>query len=119
MTPGAAREVERLIKMNLSFHNLNKLVESELGLSLVQYHCLAQVRSRPGISSLSLADAIGLHASSLTQTIKRLSKREYVFVGEHPTDSRRKMLSLTARGKLALDHFESQIERFIPSNRET
>lgn len=118
MTSKFAREIERLVKLSLAFHNLNKLVESKLGLSLVQYHCLAQIRSRPGISSQSLADAIGLHASSLTQTIKRLNKRKFVFVGEHPSDSRKKMLSLTVEGKKMLDSFESQIENFLPSEGE-
>ena len=108
-----SREIERLVKVSLAFHNLNKLVESKLNLSLVQYHCLAQIRCQPGISSQALADAIGLHASSLTQTIKRLSKRKFVFVGEHPKDSRKKMLSLTAEGMRIIDSFESQIETYL------
>lgn len=88
-------------------------MEAELGLSLVQYHCLTHVRSNPGISSRSLAKAIGMHASTLTQSLKRLSKREFLFVGEDPRDSRKKMITLTALGKDAIDRFEAGIEKLL------
>ena len=107
------QEIERLVRLSLAFHNLNKMVEAELGLSLVQYHCLAHIKNRPGISSQSLARAIGVHPSSLTSTIRRLGGRDLLFVGSDPKDSRKKMLSLTSVGKKMLDEFELHIEELL------
>jgi len=94
--------------MSLAFHNLNKAVEAELGLSLVQYHLLFHLRDMPGISPQSLAKAVGMHASTLTQSLKRLGKKEFLFVGEDPRDSRKKIITLTRLGKAAIDRFEGK-----------
>lgn len=106
-------KVANLVKMSLAFHNLNKAVEAELGLSLVQYHLLFHLRDRPGVSPQSLAKLVGMHASTLTQSLKRLSKRELLFVSEDPRDSRKKMITLTSLRRDALDQFEVGIERSL------
>lgn len=114
MSSGVLRAIDDLIKTNIVFHNLNKRVESKLGLSLVQYQCLSRVQTQPGISSQSLARELGIHPSSLTQTIKRLNKRGLIYVGEHPHDSRKNMLSLTQGGHDAIHRFESRIHDYLP-----
>ncbi len=105
--------VRRLVMMSLKFHNLNKLVEQRLGISLVQYHFLNTLRDMPATSPLLLARAVGMHPSTLTQSTKRLSKRGLIFVGEDLKDSRKKILSLTSKGNKALGLFESQIDDLL------
>ncbi len=107
--------VTKLVKMSLVFHNLNKVVEHDLGLSLVQYHLLVHLKSRPGISPQSLAKIAGMHPSTLTQSMKRLGKRDFLFVGEDPKDSRKKMLTLTFSGNQAIDRFETGIDSLLTS----
>ncbi len=113
MSRKVTEQIAKLVKMSLAFHNLNKAVEAELGLSLVQYHLLFHLRDMPGSSPQALAKVVGMHASTLTQSLKRLNKRDLLFVGEDPRDCRKKMISLTLLGKLALDRFEAGIEKLL------
>lgn len=114
----ANEQVARLVKMSLAFHNLNKAVEGGLGLSLVQYHLLSHLKDMPGGSPQSLAKVVGMHPSTLTQSLKRLRKREFLFVGEDPRDSRKKMVTLTSAGKAAIDRFELGIEKLLRSESQ-
>lgn len=106
--------VAKLIRMNLTFHNLNKMAEEELGLSLVQYHLLRTLRDMPGNAPQRVAHAAGMHPSTLTQSIKRLSRRGLIFVEEDPRDSRKKILGVTFEGSTAILKFEKGIDRFLP-----
>lgn len=105
--------IAHLVRMNLTFHNLNKSAELRLGLSLVQYYLLTILRDMPGCSPQNLADAAGMHPSTLTQSLKRLRRKQTVFVGEDPKDSRKKILSMTRNGCELLDHFSKGIGEFL------
>ncbi len=106
-------EVQKLVRMSLAFHNLNKTAESKLGLSLVQYHLLLALRDLPGCSPQVLADAAGMHPSTLTQSLKRLQRKEAVFVADDPKDSRKKILSLTRKGHELMSVFDRGIEELL------
>ncbi len=106
-------EVARLVRMSLAFHNLNKTAEANLGLSLVQFHLLTIVKDMPACSPQKLAEAAGMHPSSLTQSLKRLQKKDVVFVAEDPKDSRKKIVSMTRQGMEHLDRFSSGIEEIL------
>ncbi len=114
MSHPLSQRVSRLVKISLAFHNINKTLESEIGLSLVQYHLLHHLRDRPGISPQVLAKVAGMHASTLTQSLKRLSKKGLLYVGDDPKDSRKKLITLTASGKAAIDRFEAMAEQILP-----
>jgi DNA-binding MarR family transcriptional regulator len=118
LTRSTSEQIARLVKMSLAFHNLNKAVEAALGLSLVQYHLLFNLRDMPGSSPQSLARIVGMHPSTLTQSLKRLSKKQFLFVGEDPRDSRKKMVTLTLLGKSAVDRFEGGIEKLLKNANE-
>lgn len=105
--------VRQMVQMNLAFHSLNKTSETRLGLSLVQYYLLSTLRDMPGCSPQKLAEVLGMHPSSLTQSLKRLLKKEAIFVGEDPKDSRRKILSLTRMGHAQLIRFSEGIGAFM------
>lgn len=103
-------EISKMVKMNLAFHNLNKSAETILGLSLVQYHLLITLRDMPGCSPQKLAEAVGMHPSGLTQSLKRLQNKNAIFMAESPKDSRMKILSATRKGIDILDDFSNGIE---------
>lgn len=106
-------EIARLVRMSLAFHNLNKGAETHLGLSLVQYYVLATVRDMPGCSPQDLAEAVGMHPSTLTQSLKRLQRKKVVFVAEDPKDSRKKIISMTREGREYLEHFTGGIKDLL------
>lgn len=106
-------EVERLVRQNLKFHAINMNAEKRLGVSLVQYHLLATLRDMPGSSPQQLADAVGMHPSSLTQSLKRLLKKGTILVIDDPRDARRKLLTITRHGQEVLVRAGSGIEQIL------
>lgn len=94
-------EIDSLFHLTLTLHHLNKEVEHKFKLSFVQLFVLLKLRSLPATSAQMLAGAVGVHPSTLSQTLRRLTRKEYVFVTEDPKDSRRKLIALTKRGKEA------------------
>ncbi len=92
-----------LFHIGLSIQNLNKVWERKLGLSLVQWCLLKHLIDMPAVSALSLAKAVGVHPSTLSQTLKRLERRQFIHIAEDPKDSRKKVISITRLGKEALD----------------
>jgi DNA-binding MarR family transcriptional regulator len=95
-------ELFTLARIGNSIHNLNKLFEKESDLSLVQWCLLKKLIDMPATSAVSLARSVGVHASTLTQTLRRLERKGFVSVLPDPHDSRRKMVSLTRSGRSAL-----------------
>ncbi len=112
-----------LVQVGLAIHNLNKAAEQRLGLSLVQCHVLSALIELPGCSQLELAQATGVHPSTLTQTLKILERKKLVFIDEHPKDSRKKILIATRRGKEAQTAFAEGIglvlSQLSPAHRES
>lgn len=78
-------------------------IERQSGLSLVQWCLLKQLIDMPAAPAHSLARAVGVHPSTLTQTLKRLERRKYMFITEDPKDSRKKLISMTRIGMDALE----------------
>tara|TARA_B110001454_G_scaffold83721_1_gene80535 strand:+ start:15916 stop:16356 length:441 start_codon:yes stop_codon:yes gene_type:complete len=115
-------ELLSLFKISLSIHNYNKISERETGLSLVQWCLLSKLMDMPAASALALAKGVGVHPSTLTQSLKRLEKKGFVFVTDDPRDSRRKMISLTRNGQAALLTAQEKMEiwknKFSPVKNE-
>jgi DNA-binding MarR family transcriptional regulator len=101
--------LKSIFNVSLLIHNLNKEAERRAGLSIVQWSLLKHLLEMPGASALELSDAVGLHPSTLTQTLKRLIRKKWVLVLEDPRDSRKKIICLTRAGKGALDLAEHQM----------
>ncbi len=99
MSAPADLSLRGLVRISLAIHNLNKSAEQSLGLSLVQYHVLTALLELPGCTPLELANASGVHPSTLTQTLKILDRKDLIFVDKHPKDSRKKILVATRKGR--------------------
>ncbi len=108
-------KIAKLVRMSLAFHSLNKGAEARLGLSLVQYHLLATLRDMPGCSPQNLAGTVGMHPSTLTQSLKRLQRKGAIFVAEDPKDSRKKILTMTRVGCELLGRFSGGVDELLSS----
>lgn len=102
-----------LFLLGISLHHLTKKSEKLFGLSLVQRALLHQLRELPGSSAQDLARAVGVHPSTLTQTLKRLQRKGYVHLSEDPRDSRRRLISLTRSGRDALAEVERRLADWL------
>jgi len=98
-----------LFRVGISIHNFNKKSEEKIGLSLVQWCLLEQLIDMPGTSAQVLAKSVGVHPSTLTQTLKRLEKKGLLYQAEDPKDSRKKIISITKDGKHAMERIASQM----------
>src|SRR5688500_2072878 len=103
---GFRENIGRIFHLTLSLHHVNKRFEASFGLSLVQLYVLESLRQTPAVNLNVLAREVGVHASTLTQTIKRLSRKQYVLVIDDPLDQRKKVISLTRSGKEAIERIE-------------
>lgn len=110
-------QVSKLVRMSVAFHNLNKDAETQVGLSLVQYHVMSTLRDMPGTSPQELAKAVGVHPSTLTQSMKYLLNKGYLFASENPKDSRKKILSITLEGKEQIEKFDTQFNSLLKNSR--
>jgi len=104
-----SRPLFSLFRIGISIHHFNKKSEEKFGLSLVQWCLLENLIDMPGTSAHALAKSVGVHPSTLTQTLKRLEKKEFVFQAEDPRDSRKKIISLTKNGKEAMESVAIQM----------
>jgi len=107
-----------LFYVSLGVHHLSRTLERELGISFVQWYLLRHLVDLPAVSAQRLAGALGLHPSTLTQSIKRLRKKNYLVVAEDPRDSRRKIIAITRHGRNALQAADEQLEIHFPGLRQ-
>lgn len=94
-------------------HNLNRRFEKTHGMSIVQWSVLKHLVDLPGTSAHQLAEAVGVHPSTLTQTLKRLLKKRYLVVSDHPGDSRRKHIFVTREGNQAVESMRTTNQEIL------
>ena len=107
------RVLLELFKLGLEIHRRNKDLERKCGLSIVQFCLLKHLVEMPGISAQVLAETVGVHSSTLTQTLRRLRKKGYLFIDEDPIDSRKKIISITREGKITLDRAIRLVQSYV------
>jgi DNA-binding MarR family transcriptional regulator len=90
-------------QLGMEIERLSARMEQKASISLAQWSVLIRLKDLPACSAQDLAQAVGVHPSTLTQSLKRLEKKGYVFVGKDPKDSRKKILSLTRSGARRLE----------------
>ncbi len=102
-----------LIDISVSINNLNKRTEKDLGLSLVQWCVLTRLIDMPAASAFSLAEAVGVQPSTLSETLPRLERKGYIFITEDPRDSRKKMISITRDGSQTLATANGRLNQWL------
>jgi DNA-binding MarR family transcriptional regulator len=90
-------------QLGMEVERLSARMEQKCGISLAQWSVLIRLKDLPACTAQELANAVGVHPSTLTQALKRLEKKGYLFVGKDPRDSRKKILSLTREGTQRLE----------------
>jgi DNA-binding MarR family transcriptional regulator len=105
--------ISSLISLSLYFNQINKALESKLNLSIVQWSVLKTLLEMPAISPLHLSKALGVTPGTLSQTLSRLEKKNFLFMRYDPNDARKKMISITRNGKRALDISDAQFKQFF------
>ncbi len=101
-----------LFQVGNTIHQLNKQTEKKLGLSLVQWCVLKRLIDMPASAAASLAKAVDVHPSTLTQTLRRLVRKKYIFIMDDPKDTRKKLISITRNGKKIFENSSEQIHRW-------
>lgn len=102
MTP-IHRVLLNLFSIARTVQEFNLYFEKEHQLSLTQWLTLATLKDLPGCTALTLAQALSMKPSSLTQILKRLERKKLIHVSVDPMDSRKKLLSLSRDGKRQMD----------------
>jgi len=100
-----------LFQVGLLIHHLNKKSDQKFGLTLIQWMILKHLIHKPASSAHMLAKVIGIHPSSITPSLKRLVRKQLVFVDRNPRDSRKKMISITRNGKKLLDQLDPRLSK--------
>ena len=109
---GHELSLHSIFHIGVSIHHLNKKTEKQIGLSIAQWCLLRQLVDMPGVSAFSLAKAAGIHPSTLTQTLKRLERKGFLFITEDPKDSRKKLISLTRPGRNAMESAGDRMKKW-------
>ncbi|MBI3185736.1 MAG: MarR family transcriptional regulator [Myxococcales bacterium] len=97
-------------------HGLNsvsKRMGRELGVTGPQRLVIRIVGRFPGIPAGRLAAVLHVHPSTLTGVLKRLESRGILQRRLDPTDARRSLLSLTARGRTYDEHRSGTVEEAV------
>ena len=89
-----------------ALQSASKRMETRLGVTAPQRLVVRIVGRFPGISAGEVAEILHVHPSTLTGVLKRLEARGIVNRRTDPTDARRALLALTARGR-ELDRLRS------------
>ncbi|MDX6313357.1 MAG: MarR family transcriptional regulator, temperature-dependent positive regulator of motility [Streptomyces sp.] len=69
-----------------------------------QFAVLTAVGARPGRDQRSMASAVSLDTSTMTDIVRRMEKRGLISRQTPVTDARRKLLYLTPEGESMLEH---------------
>lgn len=105
-----------LFQIGVSIQNFNKRLEKSLGLSLVQWCLLKRLIDMPATPAHALAKAVGVHPSTLTQTLKRLERKNYIFITDDSKDYRKKLIAITRSGKKILEFANDKIINCMPKD---
>ncbi|HLE00030.1 MAG TPA: MarR family transcriptional regulator [Bdellovibrionota bacterium] len=104
-----------ILQLGIRIQHVNQKLERDTGMSLTQWSLLKCLVDHPTISALDLADLLGIQASSLTQSIKRLQKKGLIVVAKDPLDARRKLLSVTREGNARLLQVDRKLKTWQSS----
>lgn len=102
-TPLSQHPFYLIFKVGVKIQHLGLKLEQEVDLSLTQWSILKRLLNQPASSAQALAEGVGIQPATLTQALKRLEKKGFIYLGKDSADSRRKVLAVARPGKDALE----------------
>jgi DNA-binding MarR family transcriptional regulator len=91
--------MKQLWAVDHGLQTISKRLESQHGITGPQRLVVRIVGRTPGISAGSLAQILRMHPSTLTGILRRLETRGVLTRKSDPSDARRALFALTARGR--------------------
>ena len=107
--PGSESSLITVFNVGLLLNGFNREAERNTGMSIVQWCVLNRMLEMPASPAQRISEALGVHPSTLTQTLKRLRKRGLIHVAQDPRDSRKKLISVTRRGFESLERTRGEM----------
>lgn len=105
--------IDSFVHLNLLLIQLNKSVERRLNVSLVQLFVLLKLKDRPGISVTVFAKTTGVQPGTLSQMLRRLQRKNVLFVVEDGKDSRKKLIGLTQEGNRVVERACGEWQKIV------
>jgi DNA-binding MarR family transcriptional regulator len=99
--------------------NVSSVYEQKLGLSSAQVFLLRALRQKSPSTVNELAVATKTHQSSVSAVVQKLAVKKYVRVTPSPQDRRKKMVSLTEKGRAVLRRLPHTVQERLIANIET
>lgn len=102
--PGQTEHLDRslffkfIMLVNLTAKPFGQLYQRRYGIALNEWRVLLTAASRPGISAVEIADALGCEQMPISRAITGLEKHGRIKRGSDPKDARRLSISLTRTG---------------------
>lgn len=111
---GPIRQASRQIVRELHLLDGNLCIE---GFTFSECHLLTELESLGQASATELGELLVLEKSTMSRLVKGLLRREYIAATPDPADARRRLLSLTGKGRKGLEkihqHSNCQVDQAL------
>ena len=91
--------VSDIMKVNREHRKMVERRISSLGIHPSQHHLLMQISRKGPSTQNSIAEAMGVSASTIAVSLKKLEKGNYIEKRTSPNDSRSNLIMLTKKGE--------------------
>lgn len=111
----------RFVSLQNQYYNLPYDFGSGAPLSMVEIHTLRCIEDSPGVTVTELAATGRKSKGAVSQIVKKLEKRGYVFRKRCPVDGKRALLHVNSEGKhlsqfykkLSLTHLKNTLDNLL------
>ena len=105
------RATWQVSRAHLRAHSLLQELFAEAGARAYHYRLLAALDEAGAVSQADLGRVTGLDRSDVSAGVSALQEDALVVRAAHPTDGRRNLVSLTARGRSELARLDAVVDR--------
>ena len=97
--------IYRFVTLQNNYYNLPKDYSPDISLTAVEVNTLKNIEDQPGITVTELAVGDGKTKGAVSQIVKKLEQRGYIFRKRCPVDGKRALLHVSEEGRrLSLLH---------------
>ncbi|WP_341947157.1 MarR family transcriptional regulator [Microbacterium sp. LWH11-1.2] len=105
------RATWQVSRAHLRAHSLLQELFADAGARAYHYRLLAALEEAGAVSQAELGRVTGLDRSDVSVALSALEEGALIVRAAHPTDRRRNLVSLTARGRDELARLDAVVER--------